>query len=259
MKKRFEQLTCGQRVEIYARLQTGRIYLEIAEPIGVNKSTVGREIKRNRGRKGYRFRQAHEKALSRRRGAGKKIRFTAEIKAEMIERLKNDWSPEQISGRLKAEGRPSVSCETIYRLIPDDPRQGCERNRHLRLGRKKRCKRKGRRGQIPSYVIIDGRPAVVDERTHAGNGGNGIMIGKNHRGELLRLLNEKPCSRSSVGSFGGKASCFPYTAEKCLRLQQTTAKSTRNIRKSRGCPVQISSSPILEAGGYAVLTKTLTA
>ena len=64
--------------------------------------------------------------------------------------IEDDWSPEQISGHLKASGLPGVSPEWIYRHIYANKSQGGTLHSHLRC-QKKRRKRRGsieRRGQI---------------------------------------------------------------------------------------------------------------
>ncbi|MDZ7347110.1 MAG: hypothetical protein ONA69_10005 [candidate division KSB1 bacterium] len=83
---------------------------------------VGRKIKRNRGLKGYHFNQAHKRSQDA-AVFEKKVPVTTETKAEVIGRLEDDRSPEQISGRLKGETRPSVSHEISCRFILDDRRQ----------------------------------------------------------------------------------------------------------------------------------------
>jgi len=90
---------------------------EIAETLGVHKSTICRELKRNRGKRGYRPKQAHQFALQRRKKARKRI--TADIWAMVEEKLRRDWSPEQIVGRFKEEGI-AISHEHIYQYIYAD-------------------------------------------------------------------------------------------------------------------------------------------
>src|SRR5258707_4280572 len=97
----YYQLTQAQLYQIYALRKTKQTLAEIAEVIGVHKSSVSRELKRNRGERGYRTQQAHELALERRTKAIPRI--TAEIWAGVENLLRQDWSPEQISGRLKKE------------------------------------------------------------------------------------------------------------------------------------------------------------
>jgi transposase, IS30 family len=52
-------LTCEQRCQIYALLQSGHSQAHIARKIGVDPSTISRELVRNTGARGYRFKQAH--------------------------------------------------------------------------------------------------------------------------------------------------------------------------------------------------------
>ena len=61
MPEGYLHLTCEQRCQIYALLQSG-LEAHIARQIGVDPSTISRELVRNTGARGYRFKQAHEKA-----------------------------------------------------------------------------------------------------------------------------------------------------------------------------------------------------
>jgi IS30 family transposase len=105
----YHQLTQGQRYQIYALLKTGHSRSEIAIVIGVHKATVGREIRRNRGGKGYRPTQAHERALGRRSKAVSRIGSRTWALVEKL--LRQEWSPEQISGRVQMEQKVSISHE----------------------------------------------------------------------------------------------------------------------------------------------------
>ncbi|MDO9545805.1 MAG: helix-turn-helix domain-containing protein [Pelolinea sp.] len=71
----FAQLNHIQRYQIFALLKIGHHQTEIAETIGVHKTTISREIGRNRGRRGYRPKQAHQFAMARRDKARPKIRI----------------------------------------------------------------------------------------------------------------------------------------------------------------------------------------
>jgi IS30 family transposase len=190
----YKQLTYEQRIEIYALLKAGLNQTKIAKLINVSKSTVSREIKRNIGQKGYRPKQADQRALERRQNADKHIRFTDEVKANVKKYLKHEWSPEQISGWLKVNNIPSVSYETIYQFIIDDQKNGGELYKHLRQGRRKRRKRiknNSRRGQIPNRVSIDERPAIVDSKERVGDWEIDTVIGKNHKGAIVTAVERK--------------------------------------------------------------------
>ena len=73
---------------------------EIAKELEVHKSTIGRELHRNTGERGYRPKQANEKACERRLNAAHKERISAETWEVVEEELRQDWSPEQVSGYI---------------------------------------------------------------------------------------------------------------------------------------------------------------
>ncbi len=75
----YMQLTQEQRYQIYALLKMGHLQVEIAGVIGVHKSTISRELRRNRGQKGYRPKQAHQFALNRRKKTWYRIQASAWI------------------------------------------------------------------------------------------------------------------------------------------------------------------------------------
>lgn len=191
---KYRQLTYEQRVELYALLKADHNQTQIAKIIGVSKSTVSREIKRNTGLKGYRPKQANQQALDRRQHAEKHVRFTEEVKNLVNELLKQKWSPEQISGRLELLNIATVSHETIYQHVINDQNNGGDLYKNLRQGRKKRRKRiksKDRRGQIPNRVSIDKRPVEVDNKERKGDWEVDTIIGQNHKGALVTAVERK--------------------------------------------------------------------
>jgi len=115
------------------------------------------------------------------------------------DKLAEDWSPEQIAGRLQRdfphEGRMRVSPETIYRRIYTDPKWNNALSDCLRQGRKTRQKRDGiykRRGPaIPNRVSIDERSQEVDELTTYGHWEGDTIIGKNQQGAVVTLTERK--------------------------------------------------------------------
>lgn len=188
----YKQLTLEQRYGIYSLIKTGHTQAKIAEVIGVHKSTISRELRRNQGKRGYRYKQAHRKATDRREGKiPRRIdkETWALIKALIIE----DWSPEQISGWLKLEINIFVSHEWIYHHILVDKQCGGHLYRHLRC-RKKRKKRYGsndRRGQIKNKVSIDERPPIVDSRERLGDWEADTIIGKRHKQAIVSVTERK--------------------------------------------------------------------
>lgn len=188
----YTQLTREQRYQIKALLKMDHTQGEIATVLGVNKSTISRELRRNRGRRGYRPKQAHEKALERRKHKAKPT-----IKPEtwflIEEKLRLDWSPEQITGWLKNNNQQVVSHEHIYQYIYVEKHTGGELYKHLRC-QKKRRKRYGKydyRGKIPDRKGIEARPEAVNLRDRLGDWEVDTMIGKGHRGVLVTLIERK--------------------------------------------------------------------
>lgn len=185
------QLTREQRYQIYALKKIGHLQEEIAEVIGVHKSTISRELKRNCGRRGYRPQQAHGLAIERRQKAMPRI--TAEMWALVEKLLRQDWSPEQISGRLKKEQQVCISHEWIYQYVLQDKQASGDLYRHLRC-QKKRRKRYGkydRRGQLPNCRSIEERPAIVNSRKRLGDWEADTIIGKKHKQAIVTLSERK--------------------------------------------------------------------
>ena len=98
----YAQLTHGQRYQIEALLKTGHNQIMIVNTLTVQKSMVSRGLKRNRGLRSYLPKQAEEKAMLRRHETPQtRFPLTAWV---LVDGLTNqDWSPEQISGRLFME------------------------------------------------------------------------------------------------------------------------------------------------------------
>ena len=97
----------------------------IANELEVNRSTIYRELKRNHGKRGYRYKQAQDKALKRRNSKIQKRKMSSAMIAIIEEKLNLQWSPEQISGWLKKEEyQATVSHETIYKYVWEDKKSG---------------------------------------------------------------------------------------------------------------------------------------
>jgi len=187
----YNQLTQEQRYQIYALRKTKHSFSEIATVLGVHKSSVSRELKRNQGNRGYRPQQAHELALGRR---SKSVpRITATVWAVVVKLLKQDWSPEQISGRLKKEQGICISHEWIYQYILADKRSNGDLYKHLRC-QKKRRKRYGkyeRRGKLPNCRSIEERPAIVNARKRLGDWEVDTILGQKHKQAMVTLTERK--------------------------------------------------------------------
>jgi transposase, IS30 family len=188
----YTQLTLEQRYQIYALLKMDHSQTKIATVLGVHKSTISREIRRNRGKRGYRPKQAHRLSEKRRRDKVPKL-ITTETWAWIDEKLQQDWSPEQVSGWLKNNTDVAVSHEWIYQHIYRDKRSGGDLYKHLRC-QKKRRKRTGdydRRGKIPNQVSIEDRPEIVEQRERIGDWEGDTIIGAGKHGAIVTLVERK--------------------------------------------------------------------
>jgi len=187
----YTQLTYHQRYHIYTFTKAGMHQTEIAKIIGVHKSTISRELRRNRGKRGYRPKQAHQFAIARRDKAQSRI---TDRDWGMIEELISlDWSPEQISEYCREEQELPISHEWIYQYIYRDKHNGGRLWKHLRC-RKKRRKRYGsyeKRGQIPNRRWIDDRPQAVEDRSRLGDWEADTIIGKGRKGAIVTLVDRK--------------------------------------------------------------------
>jgi IS30 family transposase len=187
----YTQLTQEQRYQISALKRIGLSQSKMAKEIGVHRASIGRELRRNEGERGYRPKQAHEKALQRRAKSQPRIRV--ESWAVIDEKLRQDWSPEQVSGWLNKHQGVRISHEWIYQHILADQHTGGDLYTHLRC-QKKRRKRYGKhdyRGKLPNRVGIEARPAIVERRERLGDWEIDTLIGKGHRGALVSLVDRK--------------------------------------------------------------------
>jgi IS30 family transposase len=191
----YNHVTQEERYLIHAYKSSGNSTIEVADILGRNKATVFRELSRNTGGRGYRPKQAQELATERLRIKHKAIKMTATTIALIDAKIKEDWSPEQISGRLLNEEKISISHETIYQHILKDKKSGGNLHDHLRC-QKKNKKRYGtkssdKRGQIKNKVSIEKRPPIVDEKSRKGDWEGDLIIGKNHKRALVTLADRK--------------------------------------------------------------------
>jgi len=187
----YQQLTSEQRYQISALKRIGHGPTEIAKVLEVNKSTISRELRRNAGERGYRPKQAQEKARKRQVKARKRI--SAGIWQVVEEKLSQDWSPEQVSGWLKKHQGIRISHEWIYQYILEEKQAGGKLYTHLRCHakRRKRYGKYDRRGRLPDRVSIEERPQIVEQRERLGDWETDTLIGKGHAGALVSLVERK--------------------------------------------------------------------
>lgn len=173
--RKYHQLTSGERYALSALRKQGCTQAEIARALGRHRSTISREVRRNshdRVGRAYRPALADDFARWRRSRSRRNQRFTVTDWTVVMAYLRQEWSPEQIAGRLRKDGVLRISHESIYRHIWLDKRRSGTRYKLLRQAAKKRRKRYGAydsRGRLAGKRHISERPASVEPRTEAGH------------------------------------------------------------------------------------------
>jgi len=205
MPETYTRLTEDERYQIYEDIVNGLSHRQIAKSLNRHHSTISRELSRNRGLRGYRPRQADQLARQRQLSKPKYIKLTCDVQTLMTQHIKQDWSPEQVQGRLKEEGYPMVCPSTIYAFIQRDKAAGGQLYRHLRHRKpyKKRTGKPEARGQIVGRISIDDRPEIVDQKIRLGDWEADTIIGKGHKGVLVTLA-ERFSQKTLIACVSGK-------------------------------------------------------
>ncbi len=200
MKERYSQLTQEQRYKLEAYLEAGKNQTQIADLLGVNKSTISRELSRNVPKRGfgaktYNAVNAQVKTDARHHDKPKHQTFSMELKYQMkLWMEEKRYSPELVSAQWKKEGIQGVSHESIYKYIwhckhtnqrINVPFKSVYKNLKHGKRRRKRGNYKDTRGLIPNRVSIEKRPAIVNKRKRFGDTEVDLIMGKNHKSALL--------------------------------------------------------------------------
>lgn len=191
--RHYHHLTREERYFIIHEIQAKVPIKIIAERLGVSRSTIYRELARNKDPDGiYRHDHADNRSIKRRKMCRKRTVLTPECQQEIIRHLKMDWSPEQITGRFRLEGKAVPSHQAIYNWIWADKKQKgtvyqlLRRKHHYQHGRKTAA------NHLPNRRMIDERPAIVDQRSRIGDWEiDTIISGKGDTTVLITLVDRK--------------------------------------------------------------------
>ena len=197
--RHYGHLTLCEREDIMLMRREGRKITEIAAAIGRSKSTVSRELARNSCQRFYRASTAQARYEKRRESC----RRTAILDDDQLfslvgsKFLEEQWSPEQIEGRLALElGASPVSDSTIYRAIAagrfDGLIGGRRASRRLRhKGKARRSPGSERRGKIKVPHEISERPEEADARARLGDWEADTVAGAAGGACLVTLVDRK--------------------------------------------------------------------
>lgn len=243
--KKYHQLTLGQRYQIWTCLRLGLNQKEIAIEVGVNRSSISRELKRNPADGVYRPYAAMCRAYERRKEKGRR-RISEQAWREIEADIREYWSPEQICGRRRSSGQCPISHEWIYQHIYEDKAAGGDLHAFLRC-RKKQRKRYGsyaKRGFRDTQVSIDERPLIVAEKSRIGDLEVDTVIGKGRNQAIVTIVDRK---------------------SKLLRMKKVTRKTSKLVAKAicnklKDLTVHtLTSDNGTEFAGHKTIAKTLNA
>lgn len=190
-----------RKVVYFMRVVQNSPLRPIAEALGRGISTISRELRRNLDGNGEYFPdmacvlywQRRERLVVRPKTGDKGLMDL------VVERLKKDWSPEQIAGRFRHvefEDNPKywISHETIYRYIKADRRQGGKLYKLLRRSKLRKYEKKGRGGMLGRMMnrtSIDERPDEVDEQSRFGDWEGDTIQGRDRQGHAATFVERK--------------------------------------------------------------------
>jgi transposase, IS30 family len=193
MGQRYRQFSLEERCEIARLSGEGRSIRQIAAAMDRAPSSVARELKRNSGKQvGYKPAYADQQASARRWSGSKLDRDTA-LRDRVLSQLAHGWSPEQIAGRSRLEGKTSIGTETIYRFIyAQIARHNDYAWRNYLPRAKARRGRRSRKASSPALFMAERvplaeRPAEVDERASPGHWEADLMAFSRYNQNLLML------------------------------------------------------------------------
>lgn len=167
-----KHLTKEQRYALKAYLQCGVSKREIANQLGVHKSTIYRELQRNKRKSGSYNPDFAQKLSEERKDRFCSTRKFDGYKQKLIEKWirEEQWSPEQIKGYCDTNQIEMVSHERIYQYIRDDKINGGDLYLHLRHRMKHRKRPISVKHQvIKNKVSIDDRPDVINNKERFGD------------------------------------------------------------------------------------------
>lgn len=191
--KKYNQLTADERDKIAIFMARGFNLNDIANLLGRNRSTIGREIRRNGAAK-YKIYTPHAadaRSKLRKSAANTHARLkNAFVRDYIHQKIKDGWTPEIISGTLKKEHpENTISHEAIYQYIyADAPELKKYLPRHYRVRRRRKAKQTGSVDTIPNRVGIDLRPAAINTRSELGHWESDSMVSRQSHSSLVVQL-----------------------------------------------------------------------
>ncbi len=242
----YHQITFAERYTLGLLRRQGLSPAAIAQVLGRHRSTILREVRRNRKASdgGYRPQLADWYAHGRRSRSRRNRRFSPADLRRVRRLLEQQWSPEQVAGYLRRHRRLWISHETIYRYIWADKREGGTLYTHLRGAQKRRRKRYGAydsRGRMAGKRPITTRPATVARRARVGHWEIDTMLGAGQAGACILTLVERKTGYVVIGQLQAR------------RTAEVSRRATQLIRRQRRAVRTITADNGTEFHGYAAV------
>ena len=199
MNTPYGRLGLKDREEISRGMYASESFAEIARRLHRPTSTISEEVWRSTT---YSWRYSAEKAQARsdelkKKGRKKKLDTNPALKEYVHEKLRREWSPEEIARRIRKEYPQDttmrISHETIYQHLYCLPRGELKKElmhglRQERKARQPRAYAHYRRQRIQDIISISERPKEVEKRIVPGHWEGDLIVGKNHQSAMGTLV-----------------------------------------------------------------------
>ena len=236
-KKNYTHISVEQRIKIEALFKAGHKASFIAKQLGIHRSSIYRELKRNQTKTGkYNAVFAQELSEEQKERFSHNRSFTFSMEKFIIEKLsKEQWSPEQIWGYCKENNIDMVSHESIYKFVYQDKDKGGLLYKNLRVASKKYRKRygsgKNKRGIIKDKISIDERPEYINNKQSAGHWEIDTIVGKENKGAIVTIA-ERATAFVLIAKLKGKNA--QELAEAVVKLMMPFKELVLSITSDNG-------------------------
>lgn len=186
-----KHLTFEERGVVYRMRRQGETDAQIARTLDRHRSTIGREVRRNTGGRGYRQKQAQRLAEERRERCRRSKKMDhAPLKKYVTKAIKQEWSPDEIAGRSRLDQPRDTACQvshqTIYNWLRDEAPQ---LRAHLRRGHRRT--QPETRGKLTGCVSVNDRPQIVDSKRRYGDWEGDTVVSPGRRSGLVTMVDRK--------------------------------------------------------------------
>lgn len=230
--KKYHHINIDERETIAIYLAKYKTNSEIAKKLNRHRTTIWRERKRNSSQKYHTFYRAHRaelKAKERWKATHQKIRLNSDaLRKYIIKNLNNDWSPEQIVGRLAID-KPNLHTnhESIYQFIyKERPDLITKLRRSHRIRRKRGSAYNKRTPKVKNRIMIDKRPKKADKRKEPGHWEVDTMISRASKSALL-IIHERKSRNTMISKLKCKSA-----KQVRMTINRRLSRISKKLRKT---------------------------